>query len=123
MSTCMYTIHPLPLLQCRGGSERKPINYTLVTPTSRAEEQKPKIVDIKVNYETVDHLKTEEVRPILCVHGEAPLTNPNTSINICCYQRLVLCTIQPDISLMRTISFLEYLHKLKVPYPGQVSGF
>ena len=57
----------------------KSINYTLVTPTPRPEEQKPKVFDIKVNYETVDHLKTEEVRPISCVRGEVPTAEEHSN--------------------------------------------
>ena len=42
--------------------KNKPIIYSMVTPAARPGEERSKVVDIRVNYETVDHLKTEEVR-------------------------------------------------------------
>lgn len=44
--------------------KNKPIIYSTVIPATRPEE-KPKVFDVRVNYETVDHLKTEEVRHVL----------------------------------------------------------
>lgn len=44
--------------------KNKPIIYSMVIPASSLQE-KPKVFDVRVNYETVDHLKTEEVRHVL----------------------------------------------------------